>query len=67
MMFGHPEAPVAEPFRMGGKRAGVAERLGGIAAFDDRREVEDRKRDHARYMGMGGRRASARRALVCPP
>ena len=48
VMFGDPEAFVAEGLCMAGEVGGVGEGLGGCAAGDDGAEVEDGKRDGGR-------------------
>src|SRR6266404_1640151 len=56
MMFGHPEAPVAEPLGLPGKLGGVAQRFSGVAALRNGREVEDGDRRHGRGYGNGAGR-----------
>ena len=53
MMLGHPEAAIAEALGSSCKVAGVAQRNAGIAAFGNRREIEDGQGDHREYMGSG--------------
>jgi hypothetical protein len=45
-MLGQPIAAIALALGMAGEIERVAQRLPGIAALDDRREVEDGERDH---------------------
>ncbi|MGA9666784.1 MAG: hypothetical protein WBQ69_10090 [Gallionella sp.] len=45
-MLGQPVAPVIPALSMQGKIQRVAKRLGSIAAFGDRGQVKDGKRDH---------------------
>jgi hypothetical protein len=40
-MLGQPEAPVAELLGVAREVERIAKRLTGVAAFEDRREVED--------------------------
>jgi hypothetical protein len=51
VMLGHPEALVSKPLDMAGEVGGVAERLTGVAAFSNRRQVQDRERRHAKDVG----------------
>jgi hypothetical protein len=51
MMLGHPEAVVAKPLDMAGEVGGVAERLTGVATFGNRRQVQDRERQHSADVG----------------
>ena len=44
MMLGHPETPVAELFGVAREIEGVAQRLSGVAALDDRSEGRERTR-----------------------
>ena len=46
VMLGHPIAPVAQRLDMAREVERVAQRLAGIAALDDRRQIENGKRDH---------------------
>ena len=46
VVFGEPIAPVAQPLGMAGKVERIGERLRGIAALRDRRQVENRKGRH---------------------
>ena len=46
VMLGEPEAMVAPALGVAREVERVAERLRGVAALDDRREVENGKRDH---------------------
>ena len=46
VMFGEPEADVAEPLGMTREIEGVLERRRRVAPLRDRREIEHRKRDH---------------------
>lgn len=48
VMLGEPEALVAMGFRLLRKAAGIGERLGDGAAFDDRGQVENGKGHHER-------------------
>ena len=47
VMLGEPEAPVAQSLGMPGQVEGAAERVGGVGAFDDGRQVEDGQGNHA--------------------
>jgi hypothetical protein len=40
-MLGHPEAAVAKPLGVLGEVGGMVQRFSGIAAFGNRREIED--------------------------
>ncbi len=51
MMFGHPKAAVTKTLGGLGEVAGVIERNPGIAAFGNRRKVEDGQGDHREHMG----------------
>src|SRR6185437_6899037 len=57
VMLGHPVAAVPERLDMPREIERIAQRLTGIAAFDDRRQVEYGKRDH-RLSITGGHYAS---------
>ena len=46
VVLGHPEAPVAERLDMPRQVERIAQRLTGIAAFGDRREIENGERNH---------------------
>jgi hypothetical protein len=53
MMLGHPEPLIAPAFAVTGQIERVAERPAGIAALDDRGQVEDGERDHGEGDGYG--------------
>ncbi len=48
VMLGEPEAVIPEPFGVSREVERVAERCGGVAAEDDRGEIEDREGNHRR-------------------
>ena len=50
-MLGEPIAVIAPAFGMPSEVERVAQRLGGIAALGDRREVENGEGDHELNMG----------------
>ena len=50
----HPEAAIAEGFDVPRQVERVAQRLAGIAAFNDRGEVENRERDHMMRIASDG-------------
>ena len=45
-MLGEPVAMIAPPLRMLGEVERVSQRLRRVAALDDRREIENRNRNH---------------------
>ena len=51
MMFGHPEAVIAQCFDMGGQIGSVGKGGGHVAAFADRDEIKDGEAGHGRHMG----------------
>src|SRR5207248_8152137 len=48
----HPIAPVAQRLDMPGEVERVAQRLAGVAALDDRRQIENGERDHQTTMPL---------------
>jgi hypothetical protein len=45
-MLGHPHSGIAQRLDVAREVERVAQRLAGIAAFDDRRQVENLERNH---------------------
>ena len=45
---------------MAGEVGGIAERLSGVAAFDDGRQVENGQRGHCGQVGRGARNSTHR-------
>lgn len=58
-MLGHPEAPVPQRLGLAGQIEGVAEGEAGVAAFDDRGQVEDGEGNHRGHMGALGAQVTA--------
>src|SRR3954470_8955815 len=54
VVLGHPEAPTAERLDMPGQIERVTQRLAGVAALGNRREVENGKRYHAAMIISAG-------------
>jgi len=52
-MLGHPETPVAERLDMPRQVERIAQRLTGIAAFNDRGKIENREWNHRMTIAPG--------------
>jgi hypothetical protein len=63
VMLGKPEAPVSPLFRVLGEIERVGEGLRRARAGVDRREVEDRERDHGKFVRSRASRGS--RGAMC--
>ena len=61
VVFGHPITPVAERLDMPREIERIAQRLTGIAAFDDRGKVKNGERKHGSAHRGSGQRASRAR------
>jgi len=49
VMFGQPVPALTQPLRMLSEIDRIAKGLRGVAAFHNKRKIQDRKRDHPGY------------------